>query len=168
MSETCSRCLREKISPRIGTLSAHIDATEGKCFDDKECLSIAYEREKATREKALAQLATLHSRNAAHERWMLYASEAVSGLKPGAVTGHPVVDCVAGLKAEMAQARQDLACVKAALAAAHSRRDRLEAELALARKLRDESATATGVLQQIEQLQSEMVADIAALQAGRR
>jgi hypothetical protein len=51
---------------------------------------------------------------------------------------------------------------------AHSRRDRLEAELALARKLRDESATATGVLQQIEQLQSEMVADIAALQAGRR
>ena len=82
--------------------------------------------------------------------------------------GHPVVDCVAGLKAEMAQARQDLACVKAALAVAHSRRDRLEAELALARKLPDESATATGVLQQIEQLQSEMVADIAALQAGRR
>ncbi len=52
------------------------------------------------------------------DEWMRAASEAVTGLTAGSLTGHPVVDAVAGLIQALSAAREEASARRADLAAA--------------------------------------------------
>jgi hypothetical protein len=56
---------------------------------------------------AQAEIARLKARDAENDRWMVEARKAVAGITAGSFTGHPVVDCVTGLKGEIARLKAE-------------------------------------------------------------